>query len=446
MRLFGETNRKLSETRAGEADLAASQHLAETHDARSAKSMIWILAIVLVSFGLWSSVTPVYEIVSGRGTILPDGLSSRIEHPEGGVVAELNVVEGDFVESGQVIMRFDSQAIRSELDKAAAQSRQLELDINRFQSLIDADLLNGLDEVVLQTWKEDDPTFEIDVAFRIAQIATLQSEMNVARTQQSALMRQRATTQQEADIQRAQLDRYLAAPGSVVARNRIDELRRETLQLEARSTQLEGEIAIQRASIQQMEFAKRELLAQVRREAALQIGGRQAELAVINQSRAQLRLRLERTTVKAKTAGVLQDLSVQDIGEVVSPGELIAEVVPANEPTFAEVEIAADRIGGVAVGSLASLKILTYDFTRYGDIEAVVHRISPSSFLKENGESVFRVQLTYVQNDPTQTRNLRRPISPGMTVVADIKSDRRTILSYLLKPVRVIADRALTEA
>lgn len=446
MSLFGKSHRKLSDTKADYVDLPASQHLAETHDARSAKSLIWILAMVLVTFGFWSAMTPVYEIVSGRGTILPDGLSARIEHLEGGVVSELNFEEGDFVERGQIIMRLDDRAIGSELDKVVARAAQLERDINRFQSLIEADLLDGLDAVVLQTWKEDDPTFEIEVAFRIAQINTLQSEMDVTRAQQQALVQQRESVLKEADIQRAQLNRYLAASGSAVARNRIDELRRETLQLEARTLQLEGEIAIQQASISQMDFAKQELLAQVRREAALQIGNHQAELVAAVQSQAQLRLRMERSDIKAKMSGVLHALSVQDIGEVVSPGELIAEVVPANEPTFAEIEIAADRIGGVTVGSRASLKILTYDFTRYGDVEAVVHRISPSSFLKENGDSVFRVQLTYVQDGVAQDSALRRPISAGMTVVADIKSDRRTILSYLLKPVRVIADRALTEA
>jgi HlyD family type I secretion membrane fusion protein len=260
------------------------------------------------------------------------------------------------------------------------------------------------------------------------------------------LFGQIAGVEAEFDIQRTQLQRYQEASSSnAISLNRREELQRENLRLEAAISQLEGETRIQSAQLDQLDQREEELVAQYRREAALRLEEQLTERAALTQTRDQLEARLERTVIRVAVTGVVNGLSVQNLGEVVAAGEVLAEIVPAGARNFAEIEIAADRIGGVSVGSEASLKILTFDFTRYGDITARVERISPSSFQKENGDSVFRVRLGF-DNAASRSGGPRHEVSPGMTVVADIKSERRTILSYLLKPVRVIADRALTEA
>ena len=111
----------------------------------------------------------------------------------------------------------------------------------------------------------------------------------------------------------------------------------------------------------------------------------------------------------------------------------------------AEVEISADRVGHVVVGMEARLKILSYDFTRFGEIVGQVAAISPNSFQTETGETVFRVRIA-LPNEGQNAALVGRPIRPGMTVTADILTDSKKVLSYLLKPLRVLSDRAFTEA
>jgi len=432
------------------SELVASQHLSESHNGAYARALIWTVVMALGMFVYWAALTPVYEIVSGNGTIRPEGLSTRIEHREGGLVADIQVAEGDPVRAGDIIARLDDADLRAELQKLQATLDGLEQNIARYQWLLSLDLTSEDDKVTPERLASVDPAFVEDVNYRIAQIETMRAQREVARAHRGALQAQLSAANEELSILQDQLDRFTSIGSEgLIPLSRTEDIRREALRLESGIAQLEGEIAVQTATILQMRSSENELVTQYRREATLQLDVELEQRIATTQSILQMDDRLIRSVLRAPVSGIVNALSIQNVGEVVGPGEIIAEIIPENTRAFAEIEIPADRIGGVQVGRAASMKVLTYDFTRFGDIPAVVERISPSSFVKDNGDVVFRVQLSFSEDqlfsDPGNA-GPEHPISPGMTVVADIKSDRRTILSYLLKPVRVIADRAFTEA
>lgn len=445
-RQSAKTKHSISEENRVISTLSASPHVSESHDGRYARALILTVVYGLIGFFYWAAMTPVYEVVSGSGTIRPEGLSTRIEHLEGGIVSHVDVAEGDLVNAGDILFALDDSDLRAELEKLRAQSANLKQNISRYEALLALDLLSGSLRLDAEIFREADPSFLEEVSYRRAQLRTLRSERQVAETQEAALEARLKKFIAEIEILRGQLERYESAGNrSVIPLSQREDLRREVIRLESSITQLHGEILVQRASLKQLEASEGELVAQYRREAALRLDEQRAENITAEQTIAQVEDRLRRSVLKAPVSGVVNALAVQNAGEVVAPGEIIAEIIPSDTRAFAEIEVPADRIGGVKVGREASLKILTYDFTRFGDITAVVERISPSSFLKETGESVFRVQLSFEEGQAPGDGG-QRPVSPGMTVVADIKSERRTVLSYLLKPVRVIADRAFTEA
>lgn len=430
--------------------LVASQHLSEAHSGTYARVLIWTIMTTLGLFLLWASQTPVYEVVSGNGTIRPEGLSTRIEHRDGGLITEIHVTDGDTIGAGDVIARIDDADLLAERQKLTATLAGLDEKIARFDWLLKLDLTMPVSFAAQQDSLSAPSALVEDVAYRIAQIETLRAQRGVVQAQRTALQNQIVSADAEAAILRGQIDRYLAAGNrNLTPLLQQEEQRRELLRLESNVAQLHGELAVQTASIQQMESSERELIAQNRREASLQLAeAREARIAIL-QSLSQVNDRLARSVVRAPVSGIINAVSIQNSGEVVAPGEIVAEIIPEGTQTFAEIEIPADRIGGVQVGREASIKILTYDFTRFGDITATVDRISPTSFVKDNGDAVFRVRLTLSDENvgsEVASPQSAHPISPGMTVVADIKSERRTVLSFLLKPIRVISDRAMTEA
>lgn len=428
------------------SSVTASPHLSETHDGGYAKSVIWTIVLAMGAFFYWSSVTPVYEVVTGEGTIKPEGLSTRIEHLEGGIVNEIAVQDGDMVQPGQLILQLDTQIIQSELAKVNTLLKQAQEGIARYETISAVSFVT-LDETKLREMTSVSTMSEIN--FRLSQIQTIRSQQSVAITEQQAIHANMESLRQELAIQQAQFDRYQRAGfNGSVSLNRREELQRENLRLEASIAQLSGEVSILDARIEQLEASERELIAQIRRDTALQLDEKRTELAGLLETRTALLFQIQRSRILSPVSGMVNAISVQNLGEVVQPGEVIVEVIPSTGEIFAEIEVAADRIGGVTPGSTASVKVLTYDFTRYGSLEAVVEHISPSSFTKENGQTVFRVRLGFKSLTNTSVGQMPdgRRVTPGMTVVADVKSEGRTILSFLLKPLRVISDRALTEA
>ncbi len=426
--------------------MSASPHLSERHDGTFERNVIWTIALALAVLVSWASVTPVYEVVTGEGTIKPKGLSTRVEHLDGGIVSEIAVQDGDLVQPGQLILQLDTQVTQSELVKIDTLLSQVKNSMERYETLIaiNPDTLNI---PALKELTSGSTLSEID--YRLSQIQTIRAQQTVAKTEQWAIRANIASLRKELSIQQTQFERYqrLGESGSV-SLNRREELQRENLRLQSSVAQLLGEVNILDAQVVQLQASEAELVAQFQRDAALDLDDKRAEYTSLLETRSALQFQIQRGRILSPVAGVIKSISVQNLGEVVQPGEVIVEIVPSTEATFAEIEIAADRIGGVTIGSPASVKILTYDFTRYGDLEAVVEHISPSSFQKENGQTVFRVRLGFqeLSGDQSGPISSNRKLSPGMTVVADVKSESRTILSFFLKPLRVISDRALTEA
>ncbi len=428
------------------SELVASQHLSEAQNGGYARSLIWTIVLGFGAFLFWASITPVYEIVSGNGTIKPEGLSTRIEHPEGGIVANIYIAEGDTVESGDILAVLDNTDLQAELSKLRATQQVLERGIARNEWVLSVDMAQFDATGTPTDLIQNAPNLVEEVKYRAAQLHTMRAQQDVAIAQRNALQNQLVTAAQELRILRAQVSRFEAARvDDVIPLSRLENLQREMLRLESNIAQLTGQVDVQTTTIAHMRATEAELVSQYRREASLQLNNQRDEMTGLRQSIMQIQDRLERAVLRAPVSGIVNAISVQNNGEVLGAGELFAEIIPNNTGVFAEIEVQADQIGGISVGREAMIKVLTYDFTRYGDVAATVERISPSSFAKENGDVVFRVQLSF-DHDDDKNRPRGQPVTSGMTIIADIKSERRTVLSFLLKPVRVIADRALTEA
>jgi len=430
------------------ADLDVSRFLNEPHDSGFARATIWALILGLIVFFAWAALTPVYEVVTGNGTLRPEGLTKQVEHLEGGQVAELFVSEGDIVSEGDLILKLDDTALQAERNKLLAQEMAQLGTLARYRDLLDEEEAENVAREAPDLLQSD-PAFAADAIFRLAQIEVLRAEARMKSAEIDSLQDRHIKLREELTIMSAQLERYeeRGAQGSVPI-NQLEALRRERLRLESEHVRLNGEIQVQMAALKQLAARERELAASYRRDAALMMVELEATLVATRQSLNQIADRIARLEVRAPADGIVQFLGVSNVGQVLGSGALVAEIVPKNREIFAEIEVSADRIAGVTVGRDASLKVLTHDFTRFGVIDAKVSQISPSSFVTEDGRTVFRVRLALQlhESEDEVAPVEKRVISPGMTVSADIRADQRTVLTYLLKPMRVLSDRAFSES
>ncbi len=131
-------------------------------------------------------------------------------------------------------------------------------------------------------------------------------------------------------------------------------------------------------------------------------------------------------------------------GIVNEAGNLASQIVPIDDELVVEVQIRPQDIGHVGLGQEAMVRLSSYDFARFGGIRAELESISASTFEGEEGRSFYKGVLKLAKNhlgdDPTAM-----PVLPGMTVQANIKTGRRTVLQYLLAPVHRTFVAALHE-
>ncbi|PKN14024.1 MAG: HlyD family type I secretion periplasmic adaptor subunit, partial [Deltaproteobacteria bacterium HGW-Deltaproteobacteria-24] len=141
-----------------------------------------------------------------------------------------------------------------------------------------------------------------------------------------------------------------------------------------------------------------------------------------------------RTVVKAPRDGIIQKLFVNTIGGVVKPGDNLVEIVPSNEKLLVNAKISPADIAFIYPSQKAIVKFSAYDFSIFGGMEAKVVSISPDT-IKDKDEKTYYIVRIETQNDTLKHSNKTMKIIPGMTAQVDILTGKKSILSYILKPI-----------
>ncbi len=151
-----------------------------------------------------------------------------------------------------------------------------------------------------------------------------------------------------------------------------------------------------------------------------------------------------RSVIRSPIDGVVKSLRYHTIGGVVRPGEAIMEIVPTLDNLVIEAKLDPNDIGYVEIDQRAVVKINTYDFVRYGGLDASVIFLSADSHTDADGETYFRVfartDKSYLGDEPGEL-----PIAPGMQAQVDIHTGRKSVLTYMLKPILKLKSEAFRE-
>jgi adhesin transport system membrane fusion protein len=187
--------------------------------------------------------------------------------------------------------------------------------------------------------------------------------------------------------------------------------------------------------------------AKFRSDAAVEASMASAELAGTSATSVAAEDRLARTSVRAPLTGVIKQIKVNTVGGVLQPGMEIMEIVPMEDNLLIETKVGPKDVGFIHPGQEAMVKLTAYDFSIYGGLEATVESISADTITEEkNGksESFYLVQVRTKSNSFTVSKK-KLPIIPGMLATVHIKTGKKTVLTYLLKPVLKAKSEAMRE-
>jgi adhesin transport system membrane fusion protein len=360
--------------------------------------VLWIIAAVFVVFIAWAALAKLDEVSTGTGKVVASSKDQEIQSQDGGILRELPVKEGDVVQAGQVIARLDpvrgQSAVgesASKLRAALAMSARLSAQVNGTKLEFPPEVLQDEDLVHSETRLYD----------------------------QSTKALKKTLGDFDRQIELAQSELKLTEP--LVAQGAASDV--EVLRLKSRIADLET----RRNSAYNDYYVKgREDLAkanvEVQADRAI-TGGRQDAL--------------NHTTFTSPVRGIVKDISVTTIGGVIPPWGKLMSIVPLDDKLLIEVRVSPRDIAFIHPGLDALVKFTAYDYAIYGGLKGKVTTISPDTIQDEVKRDLYyyRVYVLTSSDHLTNKANKQFPISPGMIATVDIKTDKKTVLDYLIKPI-----------
>ena len=438
-------NDQSSETRSQRDWSELSEEAIIEQEPTRARKLLYAVLISISLLIVWSALAGVDTVTRGTGKVIPSSQVQIIGSQDGGIVQRILVSEGELVEQGQLLLSLDRTRSEASLGENQAELRGLEIRALRLDALAsgreflpDPAMVSLSPQVfaeeleLFETSKEELETLKL---IAIRQKRQREEELIELEAKRDQLVKESSLARNELNVTRP-----LVASG---AASQV-----EIFRLEREVNRATGELRQVRAGIRRSEAAVQEATSKietVRLEFLNQTREKLAETYTQIASRSQagegLSDRVNQTDVVAPVTGTIKQLHYNTVGGVVLPGRDIVELIPADDTLLLEVKIKPKDIAFLAPGQEANVKLTAYDFVVYGGMEGVIEQIGADTIHDSNDEPYYEVTVRTREVDfgPDQ------PIIPGMTVDVDILTGRKTVLSYLMKPVLRAQQRALSE-
>jgi len=416
------------------------------------------LAITVVSLiGLllvWAAFAQLDVIATAEGRLVPLTFTKVVQPAEAGVVTEILVDDGQVVKEGQLLMKLDARLNQADAHALGTDVALRKLTLRR----IDAELN---DRALLPATGEPPELFaQVAGQYRARRQAYLDAvaqeneTLNKARADLLAaqqvltkLTQTLPTYRQSADAYRKLVQEGFVGEVAAAEKTREFVEKEQDLKTQAANVQsLNAAIAQSEKKIASVRSQYRSQLENERIDTVAQLNRSGQELEKSNVKAGQLEIR-------APNAGVVKDLATANKGAVVAAGALLMNIVPRDEPMQAEVLLKNEDVGFVVVGQPVKVKVAAYPFQKYGMLDGHVSLVSAdSSDPKQQQQAGQTPNLTYraiVRLDSLSLKSAatgeKLALNPGMLVTAEINQGQRSVLEYLLSPVKKVGQEAARE-
>ncbi len=413
------------------------------------------LAVLVLGLGAWAVRTKLAGAIVSQGVIEVQSNRQVVEHPDGGVVGEIFVRDGDQVAQGDLLLRLDDTFLASELTIVEAQFYELLAQRARLQAERDNDGVAKLDAQL----RELQVAEKIDSDLLAGQLRLFEARLNTLTQQVEQLGKQKIQIESEIDGTEAQLealriqstligselkDQQDLLERGLTQASRVLALQREQAGLTGEIGRLDATIARLKGQIAATEIEIVELEATRREEAITQLREVQSNIVELAERRLSLNERLSRLDIRAPVAGTVYNSQVFAIQSVIQPAEAMMYVVPQDTPLLVAARVDALHVDQVYQGQEVALRFPAFNQRETPELQGRVLTISADTFTDES--SGFTFYKAEVAPEDGQIALLNgQDLLPGMPVEALIKTDERTPLSYLVKPMSDYFYRAFRE-
>jgi len=403
---------------------------------------------------LWASLAQLDVIATADGRLVPLTFTKIVQPADAGVVTEILVNDGDQVKEGQVLMRLDARLSQADTTALGKDVALRQLTLRRIEAeLSDRPFLPSKNDHV-ELYGQVEAQFRARRQAYLDAVAQENEALNKARAdvRASEQVLSKLTQTLPSYKQSAEAYRKLVQEG-FVGELAANEKNRELVEKEQDLKTQVASVQSLNASIAQSEKRIASLRSQYRSQLENERIDTLAQLNKSGQELEKSNVKAGQLEIRAPNSGVVKDMATTNRGAVVAAGALLMNIVPKEEPLQAEVLLKNEDVGFIAVGQPVKVKVAAYPFQKYGLLDGKVNLVSADSAdPKQQQQQGQPPTLTYraiVSLDATALKSAatgeRLTLNPGMLVTAEIHQGQRSVLEYLLSPVKKVGQEAARE-
>jgi len=404
--------------------------------------------------GGWMTLVPLSGAVVVPGNLVVQSNVKTIQHPTGGVVAQIPVHNGMRVNAGDLLLRLDStqaqaslQVVSKQLDEVRAKSARLVAERDGLpRPAIPPEMSGRLDDNSVKTLLASEASlFRARVTARESQKELLKSKVSQLGEEIVGLDAQVASKAKQLELITGELTGVQELfDKRLVPIARLTALQREGARIEGERGQLISTIAETKSKVDEAKLQMVRLDQDVRTEVVKELGEAQGKEAELSERSISARDILERIEMRSPTSGVIHQLNAHTIGGVIRAGDAVMEVVPDSDDLQIEARLQPNDIDQVRKGQQAFVRFSAFNQRVTPQLIGQVSYVSPDTTRdQQSGTSYFTVRIMLPEEERRRLAGLQ--LSSGMPAEVFMQTGSRTMLSYLFKPILDQFERAFVE-
>ena len=398
-------------------------------------------AIVVFSSGLLLSLpvaalTPIIRVVDASGNIIPKGNIHIINNLEGGVVTKVHVENGQYVQEGDILVSLNPSLIKSDIKQRIAKTNSLRIQQKQLKEAI---ALNNDSELLLNDLNPDSDLEDVQKKLLEVRVRNHKDQINVSKAVIKEKEVELTSLKKQLDlaIETENMWRSLTSNGAA-SKLKLLTAESQTEQIRGKRNEIEKALIQAKLNLTNLEsdyeLINTSSLANLESEEYVETSGLEGK-----------EFELDNMTIKANISGVISDLRFKTKGTVIVPGDQVVSIVPMKAIRQANIRIPAKDIGYIQIGQRVAINLLPFRESDYGSLDGVIKTISGSTIKNEQTGEYYYESIADIEQQYVKTKRSKIPLQVGMPLIAEIKTNQRSLLSFLLEPFTRVARNTLEE-
>jgi HlyD family secretion protein len=424
----------------------------------SIRRHLWagVAVVGFLAFGVggWASTTEISGAVIATGSLVVDSNVKKVQHPTGGIVGEIRARDGDRVREGDILVRLDETVtranmaiVRKGLNEFMARKARLEAERDEVEEItFPVELSESVgDAEITQLLASERKVFQLRKKARFGQKAQLVERIAQLREEIDGHAAQERGKSQEIVL----IKRELGGARELWKKNlmpitKLTSLEREATRLEGERSQLVAAIAKANGKIAETQLQIIQIDRDVSSDVSKELREIEAKIGEFVERKVTTEDQLKRIDIRAPQDGTVHQSAVHTIGGVVTASDVIMLIVPLEDKLVVEVKVMPQDIDQLSLGQAAMLRFQAFNQRSTPEINGTISRISADiTSDQRTGASYYTVRIATPPEEIARLGAVK--LVPGMPVEAFIKTDDRTVISYLVKPLHDQITRAFRE-